>query len=219
MVGRDGTLLRVSTCASCLAAVPFDWSTDSPPWIGLATVVAVGAGVHLLSRLLRRVRALERSLVKLELLERMDTSLARLLDEPSAPDVEVDLRPVEDALRLLGEEQRRHTDRVVQALDAVREAAARSLAAEPPEPPAPVVVESRVLPESLVDRVVDRLLALGYERVEFVTPAEQLESVFQRGGEVRVEARRDGAPHKGRVVVREGRIDDVHLRSSYETFP
>ena len=219
VTGGDGTLTRVSESVSSLAAVPFEWGTDSLPWIGLATVLVVALGVYQLSRALRHLHALERRLGKLELLERIDTSLVRALDEPREPIIELDLQPLEEALRLLREEQRRHAERVLESLEGVRESLARSLTAPRSEAPAPVVVESKAQPEGLIDRVVNRLLAQGYEQIELVTPTEELDGVFESGGEVRVEARRDGAPHKGRVIVREGRIEDVQLRSSYETFP
>ena len=70
----------------------------------------------------------------------------------------------------------------------------------------------------LAERVTDRLLALGYDRIEFITAPEELE-LDGGEGEVRIEARRGGAPHKGRVTVRDGKIVDVQLRSSYEIFP
>jgi hypothetical protein len=72
----------------------------------------------------------------------------------------------------------------------------------------------------LGERITTRLLAMGFERIEVLTPLEQLEHLQAGGeGEVLVEARRAGAHHKGRVLVKDGAICDVKLRDSYEAFP
>jgi len=73
--------------------------------------------------------------------------------------------------------------------------------------------------EALSDRIVTRLLGLGYERVQLVTPLEKIGEMIAGDGEVSVEARRDGAACKGRIVIRRGVIVDVQLQSAYTTFP
>ena len=71
----------------------------------------------------------------------------------------------------------------------------------------------------LADRVSSRLVALGFEQIEILTPLEELEAFALVGGEVVVEARRAGALHKGRLFILGGGIADVHLRAAYEVFP
>jgi hypothetical protein len=72
---------------------------------------------------------------------------------------------------------------------------------------------------SLGERITNRLLAMGFERIEVLTPIEELESMAEGDGEVRVEARRAGVAHKGHVLLREGSIADVRLRDGYDAFP
>ena len=72
---------------------------------------------------------------------------------------------------------------------------------------------------ALGERIVNRLMALGYERIELVTPHAELEAIAGGGGEVLVEARREGVPCKGRVRVRAGRIEAVQLQPAFGVFP
>jgi hypothetical protein len=76
-----------------------------------------------------------------------------------------------------------------------------------------------VEPATPGERVVNRLLALGYERVQIATDRELLAQAFRSEGEVLVEAYRQGVLHKGRVVVRGGRITDVDVLPAYSIFP
>lgn len=71
----------------------------------------------------------------------------------------------------------------------------------------------------LSERVTNRMLALGYERVVVITPREQFESIHRDGGDVLVEARRDGAPCKGKAIFRGGALIDVSMQSAYAIFP
>jgi hypothetical protein len=52
-----------------------------------------------------------------------------------------------------------------------------------------------------------------------VTPPDELARMASADGQVVVEARREGALCKGRVAIREGRIDGVHLEPAYTAFP
>ena len=74
-------------------------------------------------------------------------------------------------------------------------------------------------PGHVAERVVNRLLALGYERVELIGGAEELAGLAHTDGQVLVEARRDGVPCKGRVTIRSGRIEAVHLQPAFPAFP
>ena len=72
---------------------------------------------------------------------------------------------------------------------------------------------------SLSERITNRLLAMGFERIEVLSPIEEVDSMADGDGEVRVEARRGGVAHKGHVLLREGSIADVRLRDGYDAFP
>jgi hypothetical protein len=71
----------------------------------------------------------------------------------------------------------------------------------------------------LGERVTNRMLAQGYERIVVVTPREQFAAILESGGEIQVEARRDGAPCKGKAVFKGGALVDVVMQSAYATFP
>jgi hypothetical protein len=73
--------------------------------------------------------------------------------------------------------------------------------------------------EALAERAINRLLAMGFERIQIVTRAEKLAELGARDGEVLVEARKGGVLHKGRVLVRTGRIANVELHPAYSIFP
>ncbi len=72
---------------------------------------------------------------------------------------------------------------------------------------------------SLSERITNRLLAMGFERIDVLSPVEEVEALADGDGEVRVEARRGGVAHKGQVLLREGSIADVRLRDGYDAFP
>ena len=125
---------------------------------------------------------------------------------PAAPKA-LDLTRVEGLLEDLRDVQRRLDDR----LSALAERASAP----------PVVVAAAAahgaIPTSalLVERALNRLLALGYEEVEVVTPRDAVTP----DGAIVVEARRSGAVHKGEVLLAGGAVVDVALRPSYELFP
>lgn len=77
------------------------------------------------------------------------------------------------------------------------------------------------LQPGLGERIVNRLLALGYSGVQIVTEAEQLTKLGSEAGsgEVIIEARRDGAHFKGRVLMQDGIIADVAIKPAYDMFP
>lgn len=165
-------------------------------------------GVGLLGGLwvaLGRLRELRGDLRRLERLESIEASLSRLAGERG----DLDLRRLEHVLLELRDGLRRMED----AWLATSQGARRPEASErAPDAPA-----------SLGERVVNRLLALGYERVRLITPPEDLAALAAepRGGngEITVEARRDGALCKGRVLLRSGALTEVEIRPSYSVFP
>ena len=181
-------------------------SLDAILYVGLVVFVALvamgGLLVYLSSRLRRQADALE----PLGRLENIEALLRQFVGRGD----ELGLRRLEHVLIDLRDGQRRLEERLVRQLEAA---------------PAGVADGEHAVVESprqagLSERVTTRLLSMGFERIEVLTPLEALEALeFASEGEVVVEARRGGALHKGRVLVKDGSICDVRLRSSYEAFP
>lgn len=179
----------------------------------LAGIFLSSLGVlALLGLLLARHREQAARLAKLEALDGIERRLAEF--KPlSSENGEFDLRRVEHALIDLREGQKRFEERLLQVLEAAQARPALGTDYAPLAAPTGT---------HLAERVFGRLIALGYEQVQLVTPLEEISKLSQGGdveGEIRVEARRSGAPHKGRVMVSQGVITDVQLQSVYSIFP
>ncbi len=166
----------------------------------------VGFAAALVGLVLRGVavlRSLERRLARLE-----DAAgrLGRAAAEgQAAREPRGELTRVEGLLEDLRDVQRRLDDRLVALAERV-------------SAPAQVVVAGAVTGSdsgALVERAQNRLLALGFEQIEVVTPRSEIEP----DGAIVVEARRSGAVHKGEVRFQRGAVVDVTLRPSYELFP
>lgn len=174
--------------------------------LGLILLIAFVAMGGLLVYLASRVRQHAEGLGSLKHLD----SIEGLLRQMAARGEELDLRRLEHVLIDIRDGQERLEERL-----------ARQLESQPPvsgDPGAAPGDVARVV--GLSERVTTRLLSMGFERIEVLTTQEDLEALAQSPeGEVVVEARRSGALHKGRVLVRHGSICDVRLRSSYEAFP
>ena len=172
-------------------------------WATLAVLVAsvvAAAGVWSLVASLRKLRE-EAS--RLSVLEELDQKLARLVAERR----DLDLRRIEHAILELRDAQRRQEDAFLSAVEGRR------------HEPAHTEVLTGPSDEAVGERVTNRLLSLGYERVQIVTRKEKLAELARRDGEVLVEARRDGVLYKGRASLRAGRITDVELNPAYSIFP
>jgi hypothetical protein len=186
------------------------WAETSLPWLLLVIALCAAALVALGAALLARLRALERGLGALALLEDLKRAVGGLAERED----DLDLRRLEHVLIDIRDGQRRLEDALLAVSEGPRSAV------EAPErgaPGAPGARGSR--PVELADRVVTRLLALGYERVLLVTPHAELAALVDGDGEIVVEARRDGAICKGRVAVRGGRITEVQVQPAYSAFP
>jgi hypothetical protein len=180
------------------------WLSAGLPWLLMALVLAaVGTlvGVWVVAARLRALGGAGRALDTLEELRR---DLARLVADRG----DLDLRRVEHVLLELRDGQKRLEDALLARLQSPR----------PPDAP-------ELLPGApgLSERVTNRLLALGYERIRLVTTAEELERMGAAeggaSGEVVVEARRGGALCKGRVLLRRGALTDVEVQPAYRMFP
>jgi hypothetical protein len=182
-----------------LAGLP-EWWPEAVLWLGVALLGAAAGAALAAWTLVRRLADLRGELRALETLPELQRTLARWLAERD----DLDLRRIEHLLIDLRDGSKRVEELLLRA-EELR--AARSDALVPAAAP------------SLAERIVNRLVALGYERIELVTPQEALETFARGGGDVLVEARREGVLCKGRVRVRGGRIDSVHLQPAFPIFP
>jgi hypothetical protein len=173
-----------------------------------ALVAAVGAGLAAAAAwtLVTRVRELGARAAPLEHLATLSRDV-RTLSEARG---DLDLRRVEHLLIELRDSQVRLEDALLRHADATREALVRGDSTAALAAPAG---------DGLGERAVNRLIAMGYERIQLVTRHEKLLELVARDGEILVEANKAGVLHKGRVLVRSGRIANVELHPAYSIFP
>lgn len=179
------------------------WIAASLPWLCAAILIACAAGVVGVWILVQRARELDRLGSRLDVLDALHVSLTKLISARE----DLDLRRVEHVLIELRDGQKRLEDALLRAVEARRSlelTAGRSVAIGGAE---------------LAERVENRLLALGYERIVIVNGQAELDEIAEQGGEVLVEARRDGVPCKGKLVVRGGALTDVAMQAAYAAFP
>ena len=187
-----------------LNAVP-GWLPEATFWLAVALLfvgLAIAAGVW---TLVLRMREVQREASRLAVLDELQHKLSELV----AHREDLDLRRVEHLLIDLRDTQVRLEDALLRSLEAPHRT---------PEGDG-AILEPAAGREAVGERVVNRLLALGYERVQIVTRPESLGELARQDGEVLVEARRDGVLHKGRVVIRAGRLADVEINPTYSIFP
>lgn len=180
-----------------------------PQLLGFAAVLLIGLGAvaWFAAATAREVIELRRSLEPLARLEAIERRLTALADGDGTPE----LRRVEHVLVDIRDGQKRFEERIVRLTESLGQA--RDGGAQPLRGGAAAVGTG------LAERVVTRLLAMGFERIEVLNTAEEQDRVLAEGGEMLVEARRGGAHHKGRVSIENGAIVDVQLRSAYQAFP
>jgi len=176
------------------------WWTEAVLWLGLALFFAAGAAALAAWACVRRLERLRSELRTLEALPELQRTLMRALAERD----DLDLRRIEHLLIDLRDGSKRVEELLLRS---------EERRAQPGDTLVPLA------PPALGERVVNRLVALGYERIELVTPHAELEAMNQLGGEVLVEARREGALCKGRVRIRGGRIEAVQLQPAFPIFP
>ena len=188
----------MATDATALPA----WMPEAAFWLAALAAFATVAAALGVWTLVARLREVRREGARLAVLEELDQKLGRVL---AARD-DLDLRRLEHVLIDLRDGQKRMEDLLHASLER-----------------APAGSEAGLLvpqePASLGERLINRLLAMGYERIQVVTRPEKLVELAHKDGEVLVEARREGVLHKGRVLVRQGRLGDVELHPAYSIFP
>jgi hypothetical protein len=183
-----------------------DWTALS---LAVGLLALLGALVALLVRVQLRLARMEQSLSALGALE----STARSVEKLAARETELDLRRLEHVLIDLRDGQRRTEDRLLSLLENGRAGGGPSGAL------VGALVGAQISGPELQERILTRLLALGYERIVFITSAPEIAALPNLEGPVLVEARRDGVACKGRVILRAGSIHDVQMQSAYSAFP
>jgi len=173
--------------------LPADWS-----WLILALLGACAVGLWVavakLGEIERRLKGLEREG------DAQSPAAAGRAREP------VDVRRIEQLLIEIRDGSKRLEDALLRSRSAARV-------------PGEALALGGAAAADLGERVTNRMLALGYDRIVVVTPREQFDAILENGGEIQVEARRDGAPCKGKAVFRGGVLTDVAMQSAYATFP
>lgn len=176
----------------------------------LLAIALMGGVLWCLVQLLGRARMLEERLEHLETLDEIPQGLRALIDSTK----ELDLRRLEHLLLDLRNEQKRLREQLMQVVESPRVGVVESATNTTGESvrPAPAIAP-------LSERVVNRLLALGYERIQLITTAAEFDELSNSDGEVVIEARRAGAICKGRVKIHAGAIAEVDVRSNHDMFP
>ena len=176
--------------------------SEAGPWVLLSIAILVAAGVITLISLAKRLREISERLEQLDGLEGLERSLSGLKEVADSVDLERLEHLVEDL---------RDTNRRIgrQLVDLTEGSVAEPSAGAQERPVGPMLAE----------RITNRLIVLGCERIELLVGAGDLERVAAEGGEVGFEARRDGAAAKGRVQIADGRLVDVQVSTSHQMFP
>lgn len=156
-------------------------------------------------QILARLKGAEKHLERLQDLAALRERVEHLAGQQS----EFDLRRLEHVLLDLRDAAKRSEERMLTLIESSRGAGGGERL------PVPAGASAALLAE----RIVTRLLSLGYERVQLVQGRGELEPLLAGEGAVAVEARRDGVSCKGRVTVKAGVIQDVQMQAAYSAFP
>ena len=181
-----------------------EWMGETAFWLSVGSFLAASAAAAGVWTLVARLRDLAAAGGRLATLAEIDQKLGRLV---AARD-DLDLRRLEHLLVDVRDTQRRLEDGLLRTTEMAHAARA---------PGTDLAVAAG--PDSIGERIVNRLLALGFEQVQIVTRAEKMSELLRRDGDVLVEARRGGVLHKGRVILRSGRLADVEVHPAYSIFP
>ena len=180
------------------------WAAESIPWLLSALLIActlAAVGIWMLVARWRDVGGLAQ---RFDVFDSLDAQLKKLVADRG----DLDLRRIEHVLLELRDASRRLEDSLLRATQSGRGSASAPAAA--------------LDADTLSDRVINRLLAHGYEHVQLVTTLDEMSAIFDAGGgtgEALVEARRNGVLCKGRVLVRNGAVTEVEMKPAYAIFP
>lgn len=179
-----------------------DLASATLPWLAALVVLTTAGAAFGVWNLVARVRELGQLSTRFEALDEIRSGLQALVRDRG----DLDLRRLEHVLIEIRDGQRRLEDAILRATQT---------------PVSPAAAETGAATSEATQRVIARLVANGYERVQIVPSAAEIEALFAAGGmqEVLVEARRNGVLCKGRVLVRDGAVTDVELSPAYSMFP
>lgn len=187
-----------------LAPLQSDVAGAALPWLAaFALLVAVAGlvGVWAIVARLDKLGALEK---RLDALDDLRAGLNSLLKERG----DLDLRRIEHVLIEMRDGQRRLEDSILRATQA---------ALRPP----PSAAAAPLASDDPAQRIIARVVAQGFERVQLVPSSAEIERLLAAEGpqEVLLEARRAGVLCKGRVLLRDGVVIGVELSPAYTMFP
>jgi hypothetical protein len=180
------------------------WVAQSIPWLLAALLIACALGATGIWMLVTRMKDLTSMARRFDVLDSVDAQLRKL----AADRGDLDLRRIEHVLLELRDASRRLEDSLLRATQSARSGGS-----------GPSAVPDAA---TLSDRVINRLLAHGYEQVQLVTTLDELGLIFEAEGgvgEALVEARRNGVLCKGRVLVRNGAVTEIEMKPAYTAFP
>jgi hypothetical protein len=169
------------------------------PWLLVLGLILLGAAVACL------YAALQRQADLVAIVRRQSTELAELRSLAASwigTRESLDLRRIEHVLVDVRDGQQRVEDALLRTVERTA--------------PGLPTAEG---PDGLLERVVNRLLALGYERIQVLGGSAALAALGDDRGEVPIEAHKAGVLHKGRVIVQAGRILEVEIEPPYALFP
>jgi hypothetical protein len=192
--------------------MPPETHIDVLTWLVALAACLAAAGAVAAWLILGRFRRVEASLDRLSKLDDVAAHVKTLAERED----ELDLRRLEHVLIDIRDGQRRVEDRILALLES---RAAEALTGPDAGASTALQPAGAAAGAALTDRIVTRLLALGYERITFVTSSAEIARIAGEDGAIAIEARRDGAACKGRVIVAGGRIEDLQIQSAYSTFP
>jgi hypothetical protein len=195
--------------------MPLESALDPTLWVLCFVAIAAAAAAIGVWILVARAQRLEERLARLDKLEEMTATLEKLASNQDG----LDLRRLEHVLIDIRDGQKRVEARMLEIVESHARGAVFSQGTSENAGTRAVELSGAAAGGALADRIVTRLLALGYERIVLVTPSEDQGRIAREGGAVVVEAKRDGAACKGRVLVADGRIADIQIQSAYSTFP
>lgn len=179
------------------------WLPEALLWVALAALIVLVVTAVGVWTLISRLSVLAGDTRRLGILERIAEDLGRVTHERE----DLDLHRIEHVLVDIRTAQVRLEEALLRTLEAQAAGSERDLLAP------------QAAPESLAERVVNRLLSLGFGQIQLVTPVEEIQALNSEDGEVIVEVKRAGVLHKGRVLVRGGRLAEVEVQPSYAIFP
>ncbi len=185
-------------------------ATPAPGWEGLQPVLwllalaGLGFALYLWWRTVRvQQAALELAQRQAEIIGELRDLMRALASERA----DIDLKRIEHVLIDVRDGQARAEDALLRAIQRPREEPRSAPADRPPGP------------DDVLERIVDRALALGYDRVQVVSNRDELGDLGEGRHEIALEARRTGVLFKGKAVTQDGRVADLDLQPPYAMFP